>query len=138
MWRWFSRFVKIRSFNRDQSRNMMLPDKRLVPNEVYEQRAANQLQRLTQAFEKLRADNSAVVSIEGTKSGVKLSVQSEEFTIKTDPQRQTIWLTVPVEGAFEYYYDEGNERWIGWADGHMLEELLARSVLSKVQGYLDL
>jgi frataxin-like iron-binding protein CyaY len=116
---------------------MLLPDKQLMLPETFEKRSSHQLQRLTSAFEKLKADNPSV-DYEASKSSVTLTLQSAVFDVRVDPQRQSIWLSVPIEGTFEYYYDEHNERWIGWADGHLMEELLARSVLSKVQGYLDL
>lgn len=116
---------------------MVLPEKRLMLPEVYTTRSAFQFQRLAFAFEKLKSDNP-LVSLETSPTELKLRVMDESFDLKLDPKRQTIWLTVPNDGTFEYYYDEQNERWIGWSDGHMLDELLSRSLLSKVQGYLDL
>lgn len=137
MWRSISRFVKNRSFNRDQTRSSLLPDKCLLSPENFDELSRSQLQRLTKAFTKLKSDNP-FVAFKSSDSTLDIKLKADEYSIQLDSPNQAIVLTIPVEGAFEYYYDQENERWIGWADGHLLEEMLARCVLSKVQGYLDL
>lgn len=128
--------------NPRQTAFLVLPQKYPPPRQLHDPvhflaLADAYITKVTAALSDLQTDNPAA-QLDASKSRAAFTVNGDTFEVAADLRMQVLTVSVPRLGQFRYFYDGDNARWVGEADGHLLEELLVRELMRVTKGYLKL
>lgn len=59
-----------------------------------------------------------------------------QFLVEAKVEESTLFYTSPVSGAYKYYYDIKEARFLSNKDQHIFDENISREVMDKLNGVL--
>ena len=71
---------------------------------------------------------------------LELQVDTNQGLIRFEAKQEenTFYYYSPWNGAYKYYFNEQNKRFVNNKDQHLLEEWVARDVVAKMQIFIDI